>query len=59
VDNAYKNMLVVFAGGTAANVKVARKVTGYSGASRQFTLDQPFPATPAVSDTYYVIGYGG
>jgi hypothetical protein len=54
----YPNMDVAFDGNVTAGLKgISRRVASKSG--QTFTLNSPLPTTPAVGDTFVILGYGG
>jgi len=51
-DGAYEGLLLRFTAGALAGQ--ARVITGYTGASRTFTFDTPFTASPAPGDSFVI-----
>jgi hypothetical protein len=52
-DGAYAGARLCFVAG--ANARLKRKVVLYTGATRRFTFDAPFPVAPAFGDSFQVI----
>lgn len=61
-DNWYVGSVLSFTGNTssgstlAANEGIARRITGYVGATRAFSFATSFPAAPANGDTFVILG---
>lgn len=53
-DNFYNGALLVFTSG--ALLSLARKVTGYTGTTRNLQFANAFPIAPADSDTFLILG---
>jgi hypothetical protein len=53
-DNFYNDSYLVFTGGTLKGI--ARRISGYTGATRTFAFYNAFPTTPAVDDPFIIIG---
>jgi hypothetical protein len=54
VDNFYVGSYLAFTGGALRGL--ARQVGAYTGASKTFTLVNPLPAAPALSDPFVILG---
>jgi hypothetical protein len=53
-DNFYVGSVLAFTSGTLDGI--ARKVTGYTGATRTFAFADAFPAAPANAATFVILG---
>lgn len=53
-DGWYENATIVFTSGDLADL--VRKVEGYTGATRTFTFEDPWPTAPGDGDTFRIIG---
>lgn len=53
-DSFYVNGYLAFTGGALQGL--ARKITGYTGATRLFTFGTAFPASPANGDPFVILG---
>lgn len=54
VDGFYNGGVLSFTSGPLDGL--ARKITGYTGATRTFTFSTAFPAAPADGDTFIILG---
>ncbi|HWA97904.1 MAG TPA: hypothetical protein VG713_05405, partial [Pirellulales bacterium] len=53
-NSFYVGSVLVFTSGTLKGV--ARKITGYSGATRTLAFATAFPAAPGNGDSFYITG---
>lgn len=54
-DDWYNNALLVFTSGTLAGL--AQKIGDFTGSTREFSMTASFPATPAVGDSFIILGH--
>jgi hypothetical protein len=57
VDNFYLGQFLAFTG-TASLAPQAQEITGYVGATREFTFATPFVGSPVSGDAFIIVGKG-
>lgn len=53
-NNFYRYAVIVFKTGSLKGI--ARRISSYNGTTKTISVDNPFPATPSISDGFAIIG---